>query len=92
MSAWVGRRGPPTPFPAFLQKSAELIERKGLSFLTSAKKSKRVQKSAQEFEKAEVKYWEQELKGEMEPLHPHCPGICKSIKGKELLDGQFVSA
>ena len=60
MGAWGGKRGPPTPSPSFLQKSAELLERKGLEFLPNAKKCRKVQKSAQAFEKAEVRYWEQE--------------------------------
>jgi len=38
----------------FLPKSAETIEKKRVEFLASAKKCKKAQKSAQEFEKREL--------------------------------------
>jgi hypothetical protein len=50
-----------------------LLENKGVEFCVSAKKRKKVQKSAQEFEKAEVRYCGLEVGGENRdeaPLHP----------------------
>jgi hypothetical protein len=60
--------------PVFLRKSAELLEKKRVAFLLSAKKCKEWQKSAQEFEKAEVRYRNSETSGEKRDANPLTPG------------------
>ena len=65
---------------------------KGFEFLGDARKCKKVQKSAEECEEKEVRYWEAGTGSEIEKLYPpHPPGICKDVKEKELEEGQFVS-
>jgi hypothetical protein len=80
MGAWDGRRGPPTPSPSFLQKSAESLEKKGLDFLTSAKNCKKLQKSAQDPEKTDVRFWTLKIGKGIERPHAHPRGICKNIE------------
>jgi hypothetical protein len=59
-----------TPPPVFLRKSSESYEKKRVEFCESARKCKKVQKSAEEYEKAEVRCWRFEVGRENEKADP----------------------
>jgi hypothetical protein len=84
-----GRGSDPSPTPGcFWQRVWNCLKRNELSFAE-------VQKSSEEYEKAEVRCWKLEVgdwtrRRDRRPPIP--PAICMNIKRKDLHEGQFISA